>query len=296
MSRIILALLAICLGMLSHDRVGAEGAAPLRLAVGGLSAPDDSKELREQNAIFTDILTARLSRITRFQLVERTAIDAVTREMSLSLSQTLKPADAIRVGGLLRADWLLLGSQLKNGETNTAIIKIVDARTGIIRDLTAVSLNRTNLEISAAGVAEFVSTSANRVSGTEQRVFLGIGGFEDLSINNRYPDFRKNLRASLEQKYRGTRYAVVERAMVNPLLAELRLNLSGLTGSALPDAAAQPAFLLVDGTYQSYQDETAKISLVLRVQEIGGGQKLYSFKEPPGPELDEKIATLISGA
>lgn len=284
-------------GAESSSRSGnATNASSIRIAIGELAAPANDREQQRLNSDFTELLTVQLSHASRFELVERPAIDAVTREISLSLSQTLKPAEAVRIGGLLRVDWLLLGSSLKNGETNAAIFKIVDARTGIIRDLTTVSLSRTNLERAAAAIAEFATTSADRVSANEQRVFLGIGGFEDLSINNRYPDFRKNLRAALEQKYQGTRYAVVERAMVNPLLAELRLNLSGLAGSTPPEPSAQPAFLLVDGTYQSYQDEAAKISLILRVQEIGGGQRLYSLKEPPGRELDEKIATIIGGA
>lgn len=302
---VIMASLALSIAVTVSFTMGAEpsasprnatNASPIRIAIGSFAAFTEGGEQQEINSVFTDLLTARLGQSARFELIERSAIDAVTREISLSLAQTLKPADAIRVGGLLRADWLLLGTQFKAGTTNTAIIKLVDARTGIIRDLLAVSMNRTDWESSATRVAEFVANSAAHVSPTEQRVFLGIGGFEDLSINNRYPDFRKNLRAALEQAFRGTRYAVVERAMVNPLLAELRLNLSGLTGSALPEPSAQPAFLLVDGTYQSYQDESAKISLVLRVQEIGGGQRLYSLKEPPGQGLEEKIARILKGA
>jgi len=304
-ARLMVALLAAVLGTMLASVTGAEptgrsvnatNVPPIRIAIGELAPPTNDPEQKRFYANFAPLLTANLSQVPGFELVERQAIDTVTREISLSLSQTLKPEEAVRIGGLLRADWLVLGSSSKNGETATAIFKIVDARTGIIRDLTTVPLNRTNLASAAATVAEFVSTSAVRVTATEQRVFLGIGGFEDLSINNRYPDFRKNLRAALEQKYQYSRYAVVERAMVNPLLAELRLNLSGLTGSALSGPAAQPAFLLVDGTYQSFQDETAKISLILRVQEIGGAQRLYSLKESPGRELDEKIAAIIGGA
>ena len=160
---------------------------PIRLAIGGFDASDDKNELKQQSAMLCDLLTTRLSQSAEFEMVERPAIFAVEREMALTLSQPLKPAEAIRIGGLLRADWLLLGSLLENGETNVAIIKIVDARTGVIRDLMPVSWKQSSLDDAVVEVTEFATNAANRSSRADPRVFLGIGGFEDLGINNRYP-------------------------------------------------------------------------------------------------------------
>jgi len=271
-------------------------AVPIRLAVATFVSGSDRTELKEQSTNLTDLLTVRLSQSSKFQLVERQAIDSVTEEISLSLSQVSKPADAIRIGKMLRADWLLVGSFLENAATNTIIVKILDAQTGIMRDLTAVSVNRANASETVSAIADFVNDSASGTSNAEPRIFFGIGGFEDLSINNRYPDFRKGLRADLEKHFHGSRYTLVERSAVEPLLTELRLNLGGLTDNTVPSKLAQPAFLLVDGSYQSYQDTDAKVNLVLRVQEIGAGQNFYSFNEQPGQGLNEKVAAALNRA
>src|SRR5262249_8468470 len=44
------------------------------------------------------------------------------------------------------------------------------------------------------------------------------------------------------------------------------------------------------------QDTEAKISLGLRVQEIGGGQRFYSLKGAPGDGLNAHVAGILSGA
>lgn len=269
---------------------------PIRLAAIGFVPPKDADNFRAQNEALIDLLTVKLSAADGFQLIERSSIDSLTAELSLSLSQGRTTADSIRVGKLLQADWLLLGSVIQDAGADTLIARIVDARTGIIRDLVAIPFHRADLVNVVTALTGFITNSASRISETVPRIFLGIGGFENLGINELHSDFRKNLRAALELEFAGSRFAVVERTMVNPLLQELRLNHGGLTESTNPAALAQPAFLLVDGIYQSYRAERSKINLILRVQEIGGAQRLYSLNEPPGKELHQKVATILSNA
>ena len=268
----------------------------IRLAIAGFATLDDGEKIQRQNSLLMDLLTAELSHSGTYVLIERQKIDSVAREMSLSLSQISKPADAIKVGKLLNVDRLLLGSLRNEAGTNTLIVKLVDARTGVICDLTAFSFNDTNIIGMVRPIAGFAINSAGQVSRLDQRVFIGMGQFGDLSINDRYPDFRKNLQTALEKNYQGTPFAIVERTMVDPLLNELRLNLGGLTESSTAGSTAQPAFLLIDGCYQSFQDENAKINLILRVSEIGGQTRLYSLKAPPGNGLDETIIGILSNA
>ncbi|EEF62466.1 CsgG/HfaB family protein [Pedosphaera parvula] len=266
----------------------------LRLAIGGFSNFSDAQDLQHQDLQLGDLLAAKLSQEKGFELVERPAIELVRKEMEMSLTQLSKQADTVKAGRLLRADWLVIGSISGEKGTNFLIAKIIDAKTGVVRDLTAVPLSRTNLMSAADSLTQFTINSAKRISTIDQRIFIGIGGFEDLSINNKYPDFRKSLRAALEKTYQGTRVAIVERSMVNPLLNELRMSMGGLTETVANGSIAQPAFVLVDGCYQSYQDEQAKINLVLRFQEVGGGQEIHLLKEPPGPGLEQKVTGLIN--
>jgi tetratricopeptide (TPR) repeat protein len=301
--RIILALAFVSLGIATFRVNGAEDPLPrttnaprIRLAIAGFTQSEPRSEQRRYDLLLNELLMVRLSQAERFQLIERQEIDAAIQEMSLALTQAWVPAESVRVGKLLRADWLLLGSRFDNSGTNTLIVKIVDAQTGVILDLTAVPALGASLEAEAAIIAGFVENAAPRSARTEQRVFLGIGGFENLGVNHRYPELRASLCAYLERTYQGTRFSVVERSMVNPLLTELRLNLAGLTEGAATTNSAQPAFLLVDGTYQSFHEEHTQINLILRVQEVGGGQRLFSLTETPGARLNQRISTLLNGA
>jgi len=174
-----------------------------------------------------------------------------------------------------------------------AVLKIVDAQTGIMRDLAVVSIEK-DLVKSAKAIAEFARNSAQAVSKTNPRVFLGVGQFENLGFTNRFGNFGQNLKIALEQAYQGTRVSIVERGSINPLQNELRLNLGGLTDSARQIRSAQPAFLIIDGMFRLVQDDEFKISLLLRVQPIGAKPIQYSFTESPGKVLNHKIIAAIN--
>lgn len=275
--------------------VSAPRSQPIRLAVGGFTTLTDDANIHTNEDKLIDVLTAQLSQGGHFEMVERREIDSIAKEMSLSLADSQR-TNAIKIGKILRADWLLVGSWSGNHGTNSIIAKILDVRTGVVLDLATFSTTNASISDFAGPIATFVENSAGRIARNEQRIFIGIGSFADLGINHRYPDFRKQLRAALENNYKGTRFTVVERTMVEPLLGELRLNLGGLAGTPQSAPTAQPAFLLVDGTYQSYQDEKSKINLILRVQEIGGGQRLYPLIEVPGADLEGKVIGILNGA
>jgi len=271
-------------------------AVPIRLAICGFAVRTDVPDIQKLNTRLTDLLAVKLSQAGGIELVERQKIESVGKEIGLSLAQISRAEDTIKAGQLLRADWIVIGALTKAEGGHTLIVKIVDARTGILRDLTVFSLDENNLSATVDRMALFLTGSTSHAPGTGQRIFIGIGGFEDLSINNQYPDFRKNLRTAMEKACLGTQLSIVERAMVNPLLTELQLNLAGLTAGGPQPATAQPAFFLVDGFYQSYRDDKSKINLVLRIEKIGGGRRLVILNEPPGKDIETKAAESINTA
>ncbi|EEF59418.1 CsgG/HfaB family protein [Pedosphaera parvula] len=247
----------------------------------------------QSSALLADLLTARLSEVKEVELVERQAMDRIVKEMSLSLSQPMKASEAVQVGKLAGAEWLLTGSRQKSGGIDSLVIKILDAQTGQIRDLALIPVQNNDVNQTGDRIVDFVKNSTRIYSHHEQRIVFGIGNFENLSVDDRFGSFGNALRTSLESSHQGTRVSIVERSQMDALYSELRLNLAGLTENNGSTPTIRPAFVLVDGIYRTFQDTQFKISLVLRVQRIGGIVKTFSFKEIPGAELDVKIAKAI---
>src|SRR5258708_36908670 len=79
-----------------------------------------------------DLIVARLSAVPEFDVVERRELNAVLKEASLSLSGIVRAKDAVRFGALLRVDQFLLGSSAPINGTNRLIMRLVNARTGVI--------------------------------------------------------------------------------------------------------------------------------------------------------------------
>ena len=257
----------------------------IRLAVGSLGLPDDA-----QNRELGDLITADLGSAKGLELVERQSLDRVLREAELSLSGLVRAKDAIRVGKLLRADWFLLGGVASAGGSNAVVARIVDARTGIMRDVDVFPYDKVTPQL-AEKLAGFVRQSRQAASGSKPREYLAIGVFQDVSVNNRQADFPTQLRAHLTAAYRGTDMKLLEREYVEALLNEVHLDLAGLTeeGGTNPPPRMQSAFWLVDGYYQSYERTNFEVELVLNVQRIFGGRTRLTFRGQPGEVLFKQI-------
>ena len=102
---------------------------PVRLAIGGLGLADN-----EANGRLGDLVTADLTGAPGYVLVERPALDVVLRELNLNWSGFVRAGDAVRAGKLLKVDWFLLGTEATLNGTNSLVVRVVDARTGIMRD------------------------------------------------------------------------------------------------------------------------------------------------------------------
>ena len=61
--------------------------------------------------------------------------------MELSLSGLARANDARRVGKLLRVDWFLLGATSSSSAGQAVVARIVDAHTGVMRDVTVIQRN-----------------------------------------------------------------------------------------------------------------------------------------------------------
>ncbi len=108
------------------------------VAVVGFMNLSPSARLQPMEAGFADILQANLSGLKDVKLVERSKLDAILREQKLNLAGLVDPATAVKVGRLLGAQRLILGSFIEIGPNLRVEARLVDAATAsILRTETA---------------------------------------------------------------------------------------------------------------------------------------------------------------
>ncbi len=261
----------------------------LRLAIGSIGLPDDVR-----NAEIVDILTAELSRAKGLELVDRQSLDKVLREQQMSLSGLVRAKDAIRIGKLLRADWFLLGTPMHTEGSNSVVVRIVDARTGIFRDTTVSSVDNGSTRLGQE-LASFVRKCRAEAASAKAPIYLALGAFEDLSLNNRLANFPAELRAHLTAAYRGSSVTLLERDHVDTLLQEMSLDLAGLTenNGMNNGAVMQTAFWLLEGDYQSIDTSRTEMELALRVRRIFGMHSSTKIREPLGQPLFRTVKSSL---
>jgi tetratricopeptide (TPR) repeat protein len=263
---------------------------PVRLAVAVMDSVPAINRKQSDVELLTDTLTVELGQHNGFTLVERTEINRVLNELALSLSQNPEQR-SIKAGKMLGCDWFVMASLLPD-RTNMAVFKIVDVPSSFVRDMTAISLHRTNIVTAAQEIAAFTARATNSLA-LDRTLIVGLGSFADWSVNNRYPNFSHDIRQRLERASVGKRIHFVERGAIHALLREMQFNTVGLSDRATTNAMAQPAMFVIDGVFQSYQDEQAKVSVVLRVQRVGEREQLFAFTEPVGAALVDKMIARI---
>ena len=262
---------------------------PVRLAIGSLGFGGNS-----QNEGIQDLVLAQLTGAPGLELVERQSLERVLGELNLSLSGLVRAKDALRAGKLLKADWFLLGNTVAISGTNSVVLRLVDARTGILRDAGVFSIDRPAMEI-AGDIAGFVRESRKNAASSELHTFLAIGAFEDLSSNRRQEAFPKQLRSYLTAAYRGSGVTLLEREAVDTLLQEVHLDMAGLVEGSETNAPQpmQSAYWLVDGAYQSYETTNFQVEIVLKVSRIFGQRNRITIRGRPNETLFAQVKSVI---
>ena len=262
---------------------------PIRLAIGGLGLAD-----KDQDQQLGDLVTVKLTGAVGFTLVERQSIDAILRELNLSLHGFVRAKDAVRAGKLLKADWFLFGTEATINGENSIVIRVVDARTGVVLDAGVLPFGDSQEKL-ASNLALFMQQTRENAAKARLRVYLAIGAFEDLSVNNRRADFPNQLRGYLVSAYRGSGVTLLERESVETLLQEVRLDLAGLTedGSTKPPRPMQSAFWLVTGQYQSYETTNLQLELNFEVRRMFGAHKDFTLRGPPDDSICRRLKASV---
>ena len=265
---------------------------PVRLAIGGLGLADN-----DQNAELGDLVTADLSGAPGFVLVERPALKTILDELHLNWSGFVRAGDAVRAGRLLKADWFLLGTVAKINDTNSLVVRVVDARTGILRDAACFPADQPFGRLAAA-LAAFTQQCRQNAAHPTPHVYLAIGSFGDLGVNNRQAAFPAQLRGYLTAAYQNGPVTLLEREYADILLEEVRLDLAGLTdeGGTNAPAPLQSAYWLVDGYYQSYETTNFAVEAVVNINRMFGRRSSATFRGPPDDPLFAQIKQRIDQA
>jgi len=262
----------------------------VRLAIGGLGLTD-----AEQNSNVSDLLTVALTGAKGLELVERPALEKVLREQELNVSGLVRAKDAIRIGRLVRADWFLMGTGTGLKGDELLIIRLVDARTGAIRDINVVSMKE-GLPPLATMLANFVRQSRNMARDARPHVFLAVGRMVNVGVSSRQNGFPEQLRTHLVAAYRDPQITMLEREQVSTLLQEVRLDLAGLTeeGAASQAAPMQSAFWLVDGFFQSFGDTGEEVEVVVNANRIFGTSTASRLRGAPA-KICENVKVFVDG-
>jgi TolB-like protein len=117
----------------------------LPMAVMPFENLDGNKEVEWVSKGMAEVLTADLTQLTSMVLVERSQAAKVLGEASLALRGITDEKNAARLGQLLNADTLLLGSYKYQGPTVTLSVRLVDAKAGSV--LEAASADVTQAEV-----------------------------------------------------------------------------------------------------------------------------------------------------
>lgn len=274
-----------------------QGTQPGTVAVFDFHRADGDAELRRFGAAVAELLTAELSAEEGLVLVERRRLAEFADELGLALEDPGNSANRLRLGRMVKARKIVGGSLLGSERSLVAVVRITDSETGVLQDVLTVDVQPDRAGAAAKAIADAVAAPLRIANSAKRkpRVFLGVGGFEDLCLTQRHANLGAEIRAFAAQRYTG-RHRVVERSLVTPLLRELELYRGGLTEQAGDRAHVQVVGLLVDGLYQLRGGDEAGISMVLRLQAPGGTPTLRTVASKPGEELNARIAEAIDRA
>jgi tetratricopeptide (TPR) repeat protein len=262
---------------------------PIRLALGSLGLAND-----EQNGRLCDLVLAELNGAQGLDPVERQSLDKVLRELNLSLSGLVRARDAVRAGKILKADWFVLGTPAKIKGTNSIVIRVVDARSGILRDAGVFSSGESISQL-AEDIALFVRQSRENAATVKTPVFLAIAAFKDLSPNDRLAGFSAQLRGYLTAAYHGGKVILLEREYVDTLLQEVHLDLAGLTEDSATNAPApmQSAYWLVSGSFQSLETTNLDVEMLLNVERMFGRATNITLRGRAGDQVNRRVKEAI---
>ena len=262
---------------------------PLRVAIGPLGIGDAAHESE-----VADLLLAAVQPEARIEWVERREFSRIRKEIELGASGRVNPEQAIRLGRLVRADWLVLGTAFRSDSGSNAVVRLVDGATGMLRDVVVLSVGRDS-DSDARILAGWLERARDvRNGGDAGPEYVTVGGFEDVGVGSRHPDVEATLHGQLTAALAEGRRVVLERELTRPLLDEMRMQRAGWIAGSNPPPAFHSTFWMVDGYWQSVGTTGDEIELSLRVSRIGGQVLRRALRGRIGDEIGNRVVAAVA--
>ncbi len=99
---------------------------PIRVAVFDLHV---GKNVDVESAALTDQINVMIQALPAITVVNRNEIEKVAREHQMALSGLVETAAAVKLGGFLNAEYLLVGRASRIGQTYYLVLKIINVET-----------------------------------------------------------------------------------------------------------------------------------------------------------------------
>jgi len=128
----------------------------LRLAIGPIFAPAGNAALEKAATTLPDMITADLSRDSRFQMVERDKVNAIWSEIHLAEGERMSANAVIKMGHFLSCDWLVSGSFAQTDTGPQIWVKVINIQDSVVVDLECVPFDQTNYSATAKAIADFL--------------------------------------------------------------------------------------------------------------------------------------------
>ncbi len=111
-------------------------------------------------AVLAEVITAKFSEVEGIRLVEREKLEALLGEMRLGASGAIDARTAVRIGNLLGAQVITVGTFTKIGRAFRLSIRLIRTETGvIIRSVSKRAKNADRLDIVAEQAAGEIARS-----------------------------------------------------------------------------------------------------------------------------------------
>lgn len=255
----------------------------LRVAVGPFFATKQDFATVKLATALPDLLAVELSSSTQFQLIEREQTHVFMKELNLTASGAVESGSMLKLGKLLGADWLISGSFIGHEREPGVWIKVIDIRTGIVRDAKLIPYSTSDPNSTFKAMAEFVHKTKSVPSKEE---FVAFGQIVDISARTNQASFGRHIQMLLEKFCHENGLGVVERDASGQLLQETELDKQGFTGQESKDKLARAKWF-IDGTCEARTETLLFVSL--RMHKVGFQPEKEPLMARPGPALDEQV-------
>ena len=279
-------------------------AAANKVAICGFYEADASNDAVELGRKLIDLFFVELATDKDVELVERQAVQKVLDELELGIDGLSDRTTAARVGKMLGANKLVLGTHFISGShTNMVALKVVQSESSVIDEFVILRLTDSELEAAAKRLASIVRRSAS-CGATDEAVVLGVGRFIQTGLGKYNADVKGQVLAYFMQRYASKPgVTLVERSDMDSLLQEKALVRQGFISGAATNGISGVASVLLSGSYQTVRTDKTLLEMTIKVSAQGKwpykrvirGETVADVFEKAGEDLDSYIRTLSSG-